>query len=68
MSYRGIVRNGKIELNPGETLPEGTVVRVEPLDGRDPADDLAAEAVPTGIPDLASQHDHYIYGTPKREE
>jgi hypothetical protein len=25
-------------------------------------------AVDTGIPDLAHQHDHYLYGTPKREE
>jgi hypothetical protein len=24
--------------------------------------------VDTGIPDLAHQHDHYLYGTPKREE
>jgi hypothetical protein len=24
-------------------------------------------AVDTGIPDLAHQHDHYLYGTPKRE-
>jgi hypothetical protein len=23
--------------------------------------------IKTGIPDLAYQHDHYIYGTPKRE-
>ena len=25
-------------------------------------------AIDTGIPDLAHQHDHYLYGTPKREE
>ena len=24
--------------------------------------------VDTGIPDLAHQHDHYLYGTPKRED
>jgi hypothetical protein len=30
---------------------------------------LAEEcAIDTGIPDLAHQHDHYLYGTPKREE
>jgi predicted AlkP superfamily phosphohydrolase/phosphomutase len=23
-------------------------------------------AIETGIPDLASQHDHYLYGVPKR--
>lgn len=35
-------------------------------------DDLSALlekcAVDTGIPDLAQQHDHYLYGTPKRDE
>lgn len=25
-------------------------------------------AVDTGIPDLAHQHDHYLYGTPKKED
>lgn len=29
MAYRGIVKNGKIELEPPAELPEGTVVRVE---------------------------------------
>ncbi len=24
-------------------------------------------AVDTGIPDLAHQHDHYLYGTPKKD-
>jgi len=28
--------------------------------------DLDLLAVDTGIPDLAAQHDHYLYGTPKR--
>lgn len=25
-------------------------------------------AMDTGIPDLAHQHDHYLYGTPKKKE
>ncbi|MGH2598274.1 MAG: hypothetical protein ACRDJ9_02690, partial [Dehalococcoidia bacterium] len=29
-------------------------------------DDLLDLAVDTGIEDLAEQHDHYLYGTPKR--
>jgi hypothetical protein len=33
----------------------------------DPAFDLASLAVKTGITDLAAEHDHYLYGTPKRE-
>jgi predicted DNA-binding antitoxin AbrB/MazE fold protein len=35
---------------------------------RDPAYDFSDLAVETGIPDLASEHDHYLYGTPKREK
>jgi hypothetical protein len=68
MTLCGTVRNGKVELDPGVELPDGTVVRVEPLDSvPDPADGLCDDAVPTGIPDLATEHDHYTYGTPKRE-
>ena len=68
MTYRGTVRNGVVELDPGFGLPDGTVVQVEPLESvSDPAYGLAEEAVSTGIPDLASQHDHFLYGTPKRE-
>jgi hypothetical protein len=33
----------------------------------DTAFDLASLAVETGIADLATEHDHYLYGTPKRE-
>ncbi|MEK7729221.1 MAG: hypothetical protein AAB354_12470 [candidate division KSB1 bacterium] len=29
--------------------------------------EIAALAVPMGIRDLAEQHDHYLYGTPKRK-
>lgn len=30
MTYRGVVKNGKIELEKGTPLPDGTPVRVEP--------------------------------------
>jgi len=54
------------------------VLRIEPLKKQkpivnnkkvesDPAFDLAALAVKTGLADLATEHDHYLYGTPKRE-
>jgi len=33
----------------------------------DAAFDLASLAVKTGIADLATEHDYYLYGTPKRE-
>jgi len=69
MTYRGTVKQGKIELEEGANLPEGTEVRVEPVSSdSDPAYRLWEEAVSTGIKDLASQHDHYAWGTPKREE
>ena len=29
---------------------------------------LKENAIDTGIPDLAHQHDHYLYGTPKRKD
>jgi predicted DNA-binding antitoxin AbrB/MazE fold protein len=32
----------------------------------DPAFNIASLAVDTNIPDLAHEHDHYLYGTEKR--
>ena len=34
----------------------------------DSAYNIASLAVDTGIPDLASNHDHYLYGVPKKED
>lgn len=73
MTLTGIVQNGKIELEDGATLPEGTRVKVMPQlesDTQQPTllgllelagqlDDLP--------PDFAAEHDHYIHGTPKRK-
>ena len=68
MTMMGTVRNGRVELEPGATLPEGARVRIEPVSQTpDPLEGIAEDAVATGISDLATQHDHYIYGTPKRE-
>jgi hypothetical protein len=76
MVYRGFVRNGRVELENGDELPEGAEVRVEllptsklfsastvePLGRR-----LARHAgTATGLPpDMSTHHDHYLYGTPK---
>ena len=71
--YRGRVTNGKIVLEGGTTLPEGTTVDVEPVETLPPvplATDvykLGELAVPTGIPDLAVNIDHYLYGHPKAD-
>lgn len=34
--------------------------------GRNTVADIDQIAIETGISDLASQHDHYLYGVPKR--
>jgi hypothetical protein len=76
MSYRGLVKNGVIVLEAGTQLPEGTVVRVEPIgSGKrraraklDPIFRMGDLAVSTGIPDLATNIDHYLYGHPKVEK
>src|SRR5215211_5423763 len=43
-------------------------ITIEVMSPREPGvlDDLLAFSVDTGIEDLAEQHDHYLYGTPKR--
>lgn len=73
MSYRGTVRNGVVVLEPEANLPEGAVVRVETVAAKLVTDDAELDpiwrmgelAVDTGIPDLAVNIDHYLYGHPK---
>ncbi len=79
MSYKGTVKNGVVVLEPGVKLADGTVVRVEPdqkpgaveqarpvpRDQLDPVWRMGELAVPTGIPDLSTNADHYLYGHPK---
>ncbi len=75
--YRGTVENGVVVLENGTLLPEGTRVRVEPL-GKDENVGWAGEddpvfrmsdlAVDTGLADLASNVDHYLYGHPKAND
>ena len=70
MTYHGRVKNGVVVLDDNAKMPEGTVVRVEPI-GERPLMDLVGAA--DGIPDDpewptdgAAEHDHYLYGTTKR--
>ena len=81
LSVRGIFKNGVA--HPAEPVEgrEGQPVIImfleEPLAGlitseEDTAWDALAQlvedcAVETGITDLAHQHDHYLYGKPKKE-
>jgi hypothetical protein len=78
MAYRGHVEKGVVILDDAVVLPDGLQVRVEPSlpDAAEPILDEegltlgqklmrhAGKAV--GLPaDLAENHDHYLYGTPK---
>jgi hypothetical protein len=71
MVYRGRVHNGVVVLEGDVQLPDGMFVTVEaPIAGQSPDRDdalyrLADLAVSTGIPDLALNIDHYLYGHPK---
>jgi hypothetical protein len=71
MTFRGRVAGGAIVLEPPVDLPEGTVVRVE-VETTAAADVEADElsrmaelAGETGVSDLATNIDHYLYGYPK---
>jgi hypothetical protein len=75
VTYYGKVKGGVIVLADGVQLPEGTSVEVtavttpkKALQGEeelDPIFRIAELAVDTGIPDLATNIDHYLYGHPK---
>lgn len=79
MMYRGHVKNGVVVLDDSVQLPEGAEVRIE-VSGQTPAQAAPDEkgqtlgqrllkhaGKATGLPaDAAVQHDHYLYGTPKK--
>jgi hypothetical protein len=73
MIYRGTVKGNVVMLEEGAQLPDGTHVHVEveksggndsPPDSCDPFR-IGEQAVETGIYDLATNADHYLYGHPK---
>ena len=71
MTYRGHIRNGQVVLDEQVDLPEGAEVRIEVQDNGHPGRtiwDKLLEMAGTveGPEDWASNHDHYIHGTPKR--
>ena len=71
MTYRGKVLGGVIVPEEGAQLPEGSEVRIEiEVRPQAPAEpdalfSMAELAVETGVPDLATNVDHYLYGHPK---
>lgn len=76
MSLEGEVQDGKIVFSEPIGLPEGTRVRVEPVlkaalagsSARTLLEQLGdlVGSIDDLPPDLAENHDHYLYGTPKR--
>jgi predicted DNA-binding antitoxin AbrB/MazE fold protein len=57
--------SGPVDLEAGKNYT--ITVQLAPEDpDKDPAFDIASLAVDTHIPDLAEEHDHYLYGSPKR--
>jgi hypothetical protein len=76
MVYHGVVQDGVVVLGKAAGLPDGTEVRVEPITRGDnlPGDgptlfeqfcDVIG-TVPELPPDMATNHDHYLHGAPKR--
>ena len=73
MIYRGTVKGNVVMLEPGTELPDGTPVHVETKEpgsndstvGECDPFRMGEQAVETGIPDLATNADHYLYGHPK---
>ncbi len=72
MTYRGHIRNGVVVVDGAPVLPEGAEVQVVLLAAGDQGTTLGqrlmkysgrAEGLP---PDLARNHDHYLYGAPKK--
>lgn len=82
MTYKGKVVGGVVVLEESNKLPEGTVVRVERLKrnpkprqkrrAKEKLSSLSEKLLrwagrAKGLPsDYALQHDHYLYGKPKR--
>jgi len=79
MTYRGHVKNGQIVLEGNPLLPEGAEVEVvvvgkQASDGEQSTGRTLYERLKPFIgavdglpPDMSVNHDHYLYGTPKKE-
>ena len=71
MEYTGQIRGNVIVLDAAPDLPEGTRVKVVPIPDKaaSPLGEmlLSFAGCVRGLPDdMAENHDHYLYGTPKR--
>jgi hypothetical protein len=76
MSLTGRIRDGGVVLDSPAALPNGTLVRIEPIDGPVPVKDMRPSllermkdvvGIADGLPDDAALNvDHYLYGHPKK--
>lgn len=72
MTVSGHIQNGVVVLDEPSTLPEGAAVEVHLIDDDTDGPTLLDSLKPfVGVikdmpPDMARNHDHYLYGTPKR--
>lgn len=80
MTIKGHIENGVVVFNEPVSLPDGTAVLVEVVAATPAKDHQAAErsghflnhyksvigTVDDLPPDAASNHDHYLYGLPKK--
>jgi hypothetical protein len=54
-------------LEPISIPPDTPVEIIVPENEEDPWSELGEDALDLGITDLAEEHDHYLYGVPKRK-
>jgi hypothetical protein len=71
MTYHGHIENGAVVVEGALDLPDGTEVRIEPVNassGTTLGQRLMKYAgTAKGLPsDLARNHDHYLHGMPKK--
>jgi hypothetical protein len=76
MTYKGRIKNGVVVFDEPHSIPDGTPVEVIPIEEEGEEKDLPptvyerlesvigmADNLP---PDASLNHDHYLYGTPKK--
>ncbi len=77
MTLEGRIENGRVVFDGPVPLAEGTPVKVEPLSETPPSPPCTTSflerlgdvvgAIHDLPEDLAINHDHYLYGTPKKQ-
>lgn len=75
MAFEGTVINGNVILDQPNSLPDGTRVEVVAKQPTESGKATVGQrlmwlvgAIPDLPPDFAKEHDHYIHGTPRRQE